>query len=570
MSYVSRRFLALLLLGVLLLPLISAQEKSNEWEENNSFNWEHQFESGFISTSPLFTGEELLVRTSGNSGPAVTAFDLAGEILWQRVNNHSTNNDMSPLVHVSAGQGECGSWPEMVLVGWTDGRIEALLPSSGEVFWSTQSEVAGWGVTSEFALDGEFVIVPTRKGVGQYCLADGEQQWWSQTGLGWRNGVGIGDSGYFLGDESGILWHVNREGEAISYPLGFGKIRHAPLFTDAGLIVHAQASSSSTVIVLDVSDGSVSQQLPAGPSPAKPSLRGPFLVTGDSSSIQIFSCATLCESVAEVPFRTNGELRWLDDELIIAPSNTPDSNWGMFTFDGIDNLTLASLDVGIYGYGTAAPLQFIANEKIFTVFGNDQALLRVFSRTAEEEKQPQYQQQAQPPVDFDWGVQGLIFIMFLLIGSSTILFLNGKMEWFFRTASLFSLIMFLLILPDLSSQWSKAFDEQFPVDTVNEQWDEQWPDSWLDTQIVIIEIDGEDQVIGGLTGHDTVFSLTQEACEKLGFGLGFELTELGYYIESINGVEGNGWEYFTDGSKGVVSVDSATIQSSTIVRWTPV
>ena len=92
----------------------------------------------------------------------------------------------------------------------------------------------------------------------------------------------------------------------------------------------------------------------------------------------------------------------------------------------------------------------------------------------------------------------------------------------------------------------------------------------MNTQIVIIEIDGEDQVIGGLTGHDTVYSLTQEACERLGYDLGVELTELGYYIESINGIEGNGWEYFTDGSKGVVSVDSALLESSTIVRWIPV
>ena len=566
MNHVSRRFLALLLLSVLLLPLTSAQEQSSEWEENNAFVWEYQFESGFISTSPLFTGEEILVRTSGNSGPAVTAFDLAGEILWQRVNNHSTNNDMSPLLHVSAGQGECGSWPELVLVGWTDGRIEALLPSNGELFWSAQSEVAGWGVTGEFALDDEFVIVPTRKGVGQYCLADGEQQWWSQTGLAWRNGVEVVETGYFLGDESGTLWHVDREGETISYPLGLGKIRHAPLFSDAGLLVHAQAPSSSTVVVVDVSDGSVSQQFPAGSSPAKPSLRGSFLVTGDSSSVQIFSCTTLCESVAEEPFHTNGELRWLDDEIILAPSNTPDSNWGMFTFDGLDNLTLTSLDVGIYGYGTAAPLQFVDDEKVFTVFGNDQALLRVFSRAADEEAQPQ----PQPAADFDWGIQGLIFIMFLLIGSSTILFLNGKIEWFFRTSSLFFLLLFLLILPDLSSQWSKAFDEQFPADAVNEQWNDQWPEAWMDTQIVIIEIDGEEQVIGGLTGHETVYSLTQDACEQLGFELGVELTEIGYYIESINGIEANGWEYFTDGSKGVVSVDSASIQSSAIVRWTPV
>ncbi len=562
MTLVSRRLPALLLLGLLLLPLVSALEEQNEWEEDNTLAWQYEFDSGYISTSPLFTGEQILVRTSGNGEPAVTAFDVEGEKLWQYVNNRSTNNDMSPLLHVLAGQGTCGVWPEMVLVGWTDGRIEALLPSSGEVFWSTQSEVAGWGVTSQFALDGEFVIVPTRRGIGQYCLADGEEQWWTQTGLAWRNGVAVDESGYFLGDESGTLWHVDRMGESISYPLQLGKIRHTPLFTEAGLVLHAQAHSSSTVAVIDTSDGSISHQFPAGPSPAMPSLRGSFLATGDSSSLQIFSCTSLCEQVAEVPFHTNGELRWFDNNAIIAPSNTPDSNWGLFTFDGLDNLSYAPLDVGIYGYGTASPLQFIHEEEMFTAFGNDQSILRVFSKSVEADEPQLY--------EFDWGVQGLIFIMFLLIGSSTILFLNGKNEWFFRTSSLFFLFVLLLIFPDISDQWSKAFDEQFPVDASAEQWDEQWPDSWLGTQIIIIEIDGEEHVVGGLIGHETVYSLTQDACEKLDFQLSVESTEIGYYIQSINGIEGKGWEFFVDGSKGVVSADSSTIESASIVRWTPV
>ena len=563
---VSRRFLALLLLTLLLLPLTAAEGDRNGWEDENSLAWEYGFESGFISTSALFTGEEILVRTSGDAQPAVTGFDLTGEKLWQRFNNHSSNNDMSPLVHVPAGQGDCGVWPEMVLVGWTDGRIEALLPSSGELFWSKQSEVAGWGVTGEFALDGEFVIVPTRRGIGQYCLADGEHQWWTQTGLGWRNGVSVGESGYFVGDESGVLWHLDRMGESLSYPLELGKIRHPPLFTDAGLVVHAQAMHSSTIAIIDVSDGSVSQQFPAGSSPAKPSLQGAFLVTGDSSSLRVFSCAALCQQVGELPFHTNGELRWLEDGRVIVPSNTPDSNWGLFAFDEFDNLTFTSVDVGIYGFGTAAPLEFIANDKVFTIFGNDQAVLRVFSRAVEQELQSQNPLSA----DFDWGEQGLLFIMFMLIGSSTILFLNGKIEWFYRTSSLFFLIIFLLILPDLSAQWSKVFDEQFPVENTDEQWNDQWPESWQGTQVVIIELEGEEYVIGGLTGHTTVYSLTQEAGEVLGFEIKGESTELGYYVESINGIEAKGWEYFTDGSKGVVSVDSASIESGSIVRWTPV
>ena len=197
--------MALLFISLLLVPTLLAQETTNPWNDSHSLAWEYDFETGYISTSPLFADEQIVVRTSGNSEPAVTAFDTNGNKTWQRLNPASTNNDMSPLLLVQPGEGECGMWPEMILVGWTNGVIEALNPSNGEVLWSIQTEVIGWGVTGQLALDGEFVIVPTRQGIGQYCLADGQQQWWTETGLGWRNGVAVDDTGYFIGDELSLI-----------------------------------------------------------------------------------------------------------------------------------------------------------------------------------------------------------------------------------------------------------------------------------------------------------------------------------------------------------------------------
>ena len=554
--------MALLFVSLLLVPTILAQEHSSTWDETHSLSWEYDFQTGYISTTPLFTGERILVRTSGHSEPAVTAFDVSGNKMWQHTNANSTNNDMSPLLHVQAGQGQCGSWPEMVLAGWASGLVEALDPSNGDVFWSIQTEVIGWGVTGLLALDGEFVMIPTRQGIGQYCLADGQQQWWTETGLGWRNGVAVDETGYFLGDEAGQLWHIDRAGIATSHALQLGKIRHTPLLTDAGIFIHAQADSGSIIATFNPVNGTLSQQISAGRSPAIPSLRGEYVVTGDSSTVRILHCSSECVVVDEVPFHTNGEIGWFDNGQILAPSNIPESNWGLFTFDGHDNLTYSPIDVGLNGYGTAAPIQYSVGATTFTVFGNDQAVVRVYSDLEDSE--------VLSSDDFDWGVQILIFVMFVLLASSSALLLSGKREWFLRTSSLLALIFLVLIIPDLSSQWSKSIDEQFPEKSSSEKWNEQWPDTWLGTQIVIIEFDGEEHSIGGLVGHDDVLSLTQAACEELDFELTVESTEIGWYVDSINGIEGKGWEFSIDGSKGILSADHSNVNSTSIVRWTPV
>ena len=554
--------MALLFASLFLVPAILAEAPSTPWEETHSFSWEYNFETGFISTSPLFIGEQLLVRTSGHAEPSVTAFDLSGAKIWEHTNPESTNNDMSPLLHVPAGQGQCGSWPEMVLVGWTSGLVEALNPSDGELLWSTQSEVVGWGVTGELALDGAFVMIPTRQGIGQYCLADGQQQWWTETGLGWRNGVAVDETGYFMGDEAGQLWHINRTGVATSHALQLGKIRHAPLFTDAGILIHAQADSGSTIGIFNSTNATLTQQFPAGFSPAIPVLQGEYIVTGDSSNMRMLHCSSVCVVLDEIPFHTNGEIGWFDNGQIFAPSNLPDSNWGFFTFDDENNLTYSSIEVGLHGYGTASPIQFSDGVTTFTAFGNDQAILRVYSNFEENT--------TLSTSNLDLGAQLLLFGMFVLLGFSSAFLLNGKREWFLRTSSLFALVLVVLLLPDLSSQWSKSFDEQFSEPASSEEWNEQWPDAWLGTQIIIFEIDGEEYSAGGFVGHTDVLSLTQVACETLDFELSGESTELGWYIDSINGIEGKGWEFSVDGSKGIISVDQSMVFSTSIVRWTPV
>ena len=65
--------------------------------------------------------------------------------------------------------------------------------------------------------------------------------------VGWRNGVLISESGYHVGTETGVLYSVNRDGTMTNTSIGDGKIRHAPIETQHGLLIHLQTATGSTL-----------------------------------------------------------------------------------------------------------------------------------------------------------------------------------------------------------------------------------------------------------------------------------------------------------------------------------
>ena len=101
----------ILLVGLLLCLLIPSSTGATE--ELNS--WEVDLENGYISTKPIIIEDQVIVRTSGfwtgEDRPHVYSFDLLeGTQNWKYRSNSSTHHDMSPLLHVEAGSGECGMW----------------------------------------------------------------------------------------------------------------------------------------------------------------------------------------------------------------------------------------------------------------------------------------------------------------------------------------------------------------------------------------------------------------------------------------------------------------------------
>ena len=60
--------------------------------------------------------------------------------MWRVQNPNSTFQDMAKLEFVKSGAGDCGSWPDMLLVGWSDGLFQALRADNGAIVWQHQTE----------------------------------------------------------------------------------------------------------------------------------------------------------------------------------------------------------------------------------------------------------------------------------------------------------------------------------------------------------------------------------------------------------------------------------------------
>ena len=123
-----RRFALLcsLLFAALLIPAGTAMF---------SANWSVDLGPGYITTSPVTDEQRVYVRTSGfwtgAERPEVKAFSYDGSLEWTYRSNTTTQHDMAPLVLKNAGTGSCGSWPDLLLVGWANGDFTALHTNNG-------------------------------------------------------------------------------------------------------------------------------------------------------------------------------------------------------------------------------------------------------------------------------------------------------------------------------------------------------------------------------------------------------------------------------------------------------
>ena len=544
---------------------VSAQGESIA-SKSLDIGWEYDFEDTFISTKPLIENNTLFVRTStsiSNSNPAgIYAFDLDGEMIWSKVNVNSTFNDMSPITYVKQGQGDCGAWPDMLLIGWTDGTIEALHPGTGSVFWHRQTEVITWGITGSMLVDSDQLLVPTRNGLANFCLSDGSVNFVTQTGIGWRNGVSkLGDD-YFLGDESGILWKVSKEGNISSKFLDIGKIRHAPLVVEDMLLIHGQGLTGSKVALVNPDDFSTEIISIAGPSPGIPLSVNDTILTSDSNHIRAFDCSESCKFTDSYPFTSNGEFSLIFEDNVMLPRNTEEGGWGVFSINNSSEIILSELYSTQYDwYGTAGPEYQIVDGREILAIGNDNGNLQVFTSKI---GQPVEEKETES----GYLSQFITFILFIFIATSGIQFLRENYRSSFKYFLIILVVISTFAFNDIVSTWSSYISEINDQSQSQESlWDETWPDEWLGTQIVIIEFDNQTLISGGHLNYDNALELTYKAADDLLISVEDSDTSIGKYIESFNHIEGEGWVFFVDGSEAIVSAQYAEIDSDSIVHW---
>ena len=537
------RVATLFLVLVLFLPLAQATTESS---------WTHEFEDGYITTKPLIVDDSVYVRTSGfwtgDARPVVVAFDVqSGDEHWRYTSQTSLQHDMSPLLHAEQGSGDCGSWQNLLIVGWADGKITAHSTEDGTVVWENQTEIDLIGITGSMLIEDDQVIVPTRSGLSSFCLANGEEILSVDVGfIGWRNGVTAVEDGFVFGDESGNLHTVFRNGSVSSIHLGDGKIRHAPLDTRHGLFVHLQTDDGSTMFL----NGSVLASV--GQSPAIPLMHEHRIYAATSDEwISILCDEDTCSIEATEPFHSNGELalRIVGTEVEIwAHSNTVSGGWGVFNQTAFLRIENTSFNT----YGTAAP----GFGPGVIAFGNDAGMLKVTSESLEASNEEE------TPADILGGIHYVAIVLLFLVTCWSLA--HRDLNQLTKVGSAFLLLIAIAVVPELSLKLA----EQTSTNSEAE-WDSSWPDEWLGTQVIVFEIDGEEHAIGGLERQQTVYDLTMIACDELGIETEIEQQYLGAYLVSFNGSVGDGWEFTLDGSRSQVGMTESQLNAGSIVEWRP-
>lgn len=572
----ARRFLLVFFLVFLMSqPLISSSNVDEEIDSiiDQDLVWSRDLGTGYISTSPIVHDDSVLVRLSGSfssdSVPSISSFDFQGNLLWSAVGERNSHPDMTPLMIISQGQGDCGNWNEMLVVAWANGTVETLNISTGEKIWSMQTAVVTWGITGQMQQDGDRLVVPTRNGVDIFCLANGALLESYSTDLGWRNGVSIFEDMYLIGDEFGKLWIIqNQTVRNQTFPqfssVDNPKIRHSPTVFGDKILLIAQGTSNSKALILNYSSSgnfSVQDEFLIGQSPSIPQyVSQESVLIGSSNGLQLVDCGDECVISEPVGSNVNGEI-FFQNGIISTPENSEEGEWIFATIHNDSLVKFPSPSIQISGWGTARPEQ-CGN---YWWYGNDLGILEMYyseftfpNSCKEEIIEPE-----KTPTDKTPGIISLIFI------SAFLIFCFATHSLGIQSGVKYSLplvlISLILLSPYAVSFWSQSSLSE-PTKVV---WDDDWPESWKGQQVISFEFENEVISIGGIGTFGNVSEATISAADELGLSLEIEQTNLGNYLVSINGETGNGWEFYVDGNRGLYSIDDVGLEQESILVWRP-
>ena len=519
-------------------------------ETSPNLVWSKDLDNGYISTSPLIVEDQVFVRTSGfwtgDERPHVYSFNISsGDENWRFKSQTSTQHDMSPLLYVDAKSSACGDWPNMLVVGWNDGKVTALNPENGSLIWEIQTETQMLGITGKMAIDDDALIVPTRTGIGSYCLADGTTKFYADFGeIGWRNGVTVTAESYFIGNENGSLYSVTKSGEFTKLNNFNGKIRHAPIITTAGILIHLQTDGGSKIYLdgLEISD--------EGNSPAIPIKNANNVYLATSQNIIKMECESSCIEIERKESASNGEISFIEyngKSMVSFPINSPNGGWLIG-----ENVTSTEITFSEFGTYTTAGIS--SNGEGVLAFGNDNGILYVVSDSTESSKIEQVS-----------TIYAIAISSILSIIIFPLVFKRNK-QLGSKIGLLLSFILMILIFPQLANLWSESVSELSPEGT---DWDDDWPQEWVGTQVVVIELESGNVVVGGLSGFTNVEEITTYVASENGIVVEIESYDFGSWITSFNEESGEGWEFTVDGKLSPQGMADTIIDEDSVVRWKP-
>ena len=553
------KLLLLSLIVVILSPLNQAETTIVDEQGDFTLQWQLDFGEVYVSTKQITTGDTIYVRSSTSTlskgVPSVYSLSLDGTENWRVENPNSTMSDMAPLVYVEAGSGGCGSWSNMILVGWSDGLFQALNPNNGAVIWQYNTEVVTWGITGSMLVESETVTLPTRKGLDQYCL-NGDLIFTQETGIGWRNGVTYAAGAYWVGDENGKIWAVTSN-NSTSYNIGQGKLRHPPVEVDNGdLLLHLQTDVGSTVYRFDTTSHSMSLVMNSGSGPGIPIQLNGYIITTDSQQITSISCDLKCSVIDSEEFRSNGEISEVFG-YIVAPRNTVEGGYGQFELQSSGELTFVEmLRFSDDWYGTAGVESWTNNGQKYQLFVNDNANVKLYSTNFTVESVTEE--------NSDWRIILVLLCALILISATSINLLRERFLAAFKYFILFTTILLYFTMADVIQAWSEIIYQEQEASNV---WDDEWTEEWLGTQIVVFEFSDRTVIAGGLLDHENVLDLTEAAADQQGLTLQIIESSLGKYLVSIDDIAGEGWEYDVNGQPGTLSAEYRNIDSDSIILW---
>ena len=158
------RIIGILLLLLLILPIVEASAETS---------WTHEFEAGYITTNHSLSMTRFMLEHLGYGQTSNPLSPPLMCLLEKAVGlPHTSDKRHDPFIYVDSGQGSCGVWEDLLIVGWVMVKL-LRTHQNGSIVWENQTGDNFRGITGQMALETDRVVVPTRTGLSTFCLANG-------------------------------------------------------------------------------------------------------------------------------------------------------------------------------------------------------------------------------------------------------------------------------------------------------------------------------------------------------------------------------------------------------------